>query len=382
MTNYRRIIIDLSPVTSFYGVWRYGISLLRYLLESDWRHQYHWFITASDEQVQQLKWINCHDGIEVLTVPPRVGFFRDNIELKSTIAAVRPFFYWTPDYLGVGHNFCAQSVTVHDVFRITHPHLGYSDDDFIKTFGSDDFTRLCRIAEGGSIATSISSTFSAALAALQKDALARSRVVCTPSKTTSREVRALFPGVARDLRVLRAGCDLRWFAPVDIQGTERASISKPFILSVIGDARVHKGLKRLLAAYSLCGVASEGTELICVGRHDCEVPPGVRTLSSVSDAQLGVLYRECIGLVVASDAEGFCLPACEAVAHGKPVLAPENSAIREATCGLGLFYKPGDVVDLANKMTLLCSQPCITLDPVEFDWSRAGQEFRSILLAL
>jgi glycosyltransferase involved in cell wall biosynthesis len=102
-------------------------------------------------------------------------------------------------------------------------------------------------------------------------------------------------------------------------------------------------------------------------------------LSSVSDAQLGFLYRECSGVIVASDAEGFCLPACEAVAHGKTVIAPESGAIREATRGVCVFYEPGNMPGLASAIGTLCSNPPLSVSPVDVNWSDAVKEFREAL---
>ena len=68
----------------------------------------------------------------------------------------------------------------------------------------------------------------------------------------------------------------------------------------------------------------------------------------VTDAELGQLYSCCSALVIGSEDEGFCLPAQEACAFGKPVIAPDISAIRESTAEQAYFYMPGDHQMLVN----------------------------------
>lgn len=56
---------------------------------------------------------------------------------------------------------------------------------------------------------------------------------------------------------------------------------------------------------------------------------------------LGLVYTAADWFVLASQAEGACLPIYEAMAHGTPVIAPDHTAITEALSGgLGVLIPP------------------------------------------
>ncbi len=71
-----------------------------------------------------------------------------------------------------------------------------------------------------------------------------------------------------------------------------------------------------------------------VDRH--QLSGSVRVLGHVSDAELHVLLSRSRGLLMASDVEGFGLPALEALAGGVPVVVSPDPALREATGGYAI----------------------------------------------
>ncbi len=66
----------------------------------------------------------------------------------------------------------------------------------------------------------------------------------------------------------------------------------------------------------------------------------------VSDGQLAAIYTAAHALVLASEDEGFGLPAVEALACGTPVAACEVPALREVLGERAAFVEPGDLKSL------------------------------------
>ncbi len=71
--------------------------------------------------------------------------------------------------------------------------------------------------------------------------------------------------------------------------------------------------------------------------------PDVVLTGHVSDDDLAALYSGAHALVVASEDEGFGLPAVEALACGTPVVACEVPALREVLDGRVTFVPAGDM---------------------------------------
>ncbi len=71
--------------------------------------------------------------------------------------------------------------------------------------------------------------------------------------------------------------------------------------------------------------------------------PGVILTGHVSDDHLAALYSGAHALVVASQDEGFGLPAVEALACGTPVVACEVPALREVLGARATFVAQGDL---------------------------------------
>jgi glycosyltransferase involved in cell wall biosynthesis len=71
--------------------------------------------------------------------------------------------------------------------------------------------------------------------------------------------------------------------------------------------------------------------------------PNVTLTGHVSDEHLAAIYSGAHALVVASEHEGFGLPAVEALACGTPVVACEVPALREVLDARATFVNAGDL---------------------------------------
>jgi glycosyltransferase involved in cell wall biosynthesis len=81
----------------------------------------------------------------------------------------------------------------------------------------------------------------------------------------------------------------------------------------------------------------------------------VLALGRVSDTDLAAVFAGALALVAPSRAEGFGLPAAEAMALGVPVVCSDAPALAEVTAGAALTVPVGDVVGLAEALAAVAS---------------------------
>ena len=90
-----------------------------------------------------------------------------------------------------------------------------------------------------------------------------------------------------------------------------------------------------------------------------ELPPSIRLLGFVDDADLGLLYRHAAWFVFPSIYEGFGLPAIEAMANGCPVLAANAASLPEVCGGAALYFDPHDSQSLADLLLRVTTDPAL-----------------------
>ncbi|HUT25521.1 MAG TPA: glycosyltransferase family 1 protein [Sumerlaeia bacterium] len=156
-----------------------------------------------------------------------------------------------------------------------------------------------------------------------------------------------------------------------------------------------KNTDRFLEGYAL--MAKEGAArppLRLIGPDDAELREWVRVrtlelgiagevrfLGRVSDGQLAELYRRAALLVLPSLAEGFGLPALEAMACGTPVAASDVPVLREVIGDAGVFFDPrrpddmGDclagIVHDADRLALLSRKASQRVQ--SFSWEKTAE---------
>ncbi len=132
---------------------------------------------------------------------------------------------------------------------------------------------------------------------------------------------------------------------------------EPYFLYV-GAFRPHKNVPRILDAFAKSGLAPRFS-LMMSGRpdsgtlrrvRDLRLERRVRFIGSPPDCDLAAYYRGATALVAPSLAEGFCLPALEAMACGCPVVAADRGAQRELLDGAGIYVDPEDTEDVQRGM--------------------------------
>lgn len=213
-------------------------------------------------------------------------------------------------------------VTIHDLIHIQHPERRY-------------YPLVAR--------------------SLIRSALKRATRVLTVSRASFQGLSHLAmhrENVARKLRVVPNAIDPYFMELASSAGhvseylSSRLHLKGRFILSVFSMAKPHKGIRDLLLAFdSACkqhaksslapGDSSQGLgdlKLVMVGKgtegmvdesgllEAAGANKRVVLLGSVSREALGYLYAGASALVIASTAEGFCLPMLEARVFNTPVI--------------------------------------------------------------
>lgn len=103
----------------------------------------------------------------------------------------------------------------------------------------------------------------------------------------------------------------------------------------------------------------------------------------VTDNTLAMLYSACDAFLMPSKAEGFCLPAVEAMACGCPVIASDITALPEVVgCG-GALVDPDDTSEWSQAIdTVLSSREWYSKRAIRqatrFSWDQTGKETVSV----
>jgi glycosyltransferase involved in cell wall biosynthesis len=202
-----------------------------------------------------------------------------------------------------------------------------------------------------------------AMGAAARAVLNRASAVTTPTLASLADVRKYYPR-ASNLTVIPNGVDTEPFANVGARemaaARARYDLPERFILAV-GAHRPHKNYEVLLRAMP---DIPPDYSLVIVGYLDPRFPqpvPGliaglgleqrVRLLPSVADELLPAVFSAASVLALPSLAEGYGLPALEAMAAGVPVVASAISVFEEVCSSAALLVPPHDACAWASALT-------------------------------
>jgi glycosyltransferase involved in cell wall biosynthesis len=202
-------------------------------------------------------------------------------------------------------------------------------------------------------------------------ALRRSTRIAAVSEHARREICRRHRVAPERTVVVPCGADDVFRPPVNRAAAqaaaERLGAPAPYLLYVGAPDR-HKNFTALVSAFArVAGPSGSHTaELIVVGPNAPEdgqralavaaahgVAGRVRHLGCPSDGELAVLYQGAEALVIPSFAEGFGLPAVEAVACGTPALVTRRSPLPEVLGDAAIALDPLSEDDIARALTLV-----------------------------
>lgn len=130
---------------------------------------------------------------------------------------------------------------------------------------------------------------------------------------------------------------------------------KRFILSV-SHQYPHKNTATVVEAFISIAAKFPDLHLVLVGRgskavtdrisavEDVRVRARIALTGFIRDADLGQLYMNCQAFVLASEYEGFGMPAVEAMGFAVPVIVTNGSSLPEVTMGRGIYVEPNSPV--------------------------------------
>ncbi len=168
----------------------------------------------------------------------------------------------------------------------------------------------------------------------------------------------------------------------------------PRLVACVGTVQPRTRVERVIEAFGRAGAAARGWELAVAGRLRPgyapswleALPPGVRWLGPLDDADLRALYAAAAIAMSASEYEGFGLTVLEAMASGCAVIAPGITSIPEVAGDAALLVPRSDAVLLGEALARVLDDPGLREALAErgrrraagFSWEETARRTRQV----
>jgi len=199
--------------------------------------------------------------------------------------------------------------------------------------------------------------------------------------------------------VIPYGLDMRIRDTAGIEDTkgvmEKYRISGKYILAV-GNIHPRKNLVRLIEAFKILkSTAGIPHQMVLIGKsfwqqasvlakqvHAVDLSNEVVLTGYVPNNELRLLYRRASLFIYPSLYEGFGFPILEAMVHGVPVVASDNTSAPEVGGDAAMYFNPFDVEDMAETMRRVLDDEGLRKWMIQagiqragrFDWKRTAEE--------
>jgi glycosyltransferase involved in cell wall biosynthesis len=223
--------------------------------------------------------------------------------------------------------------------------------------------------------------------------LGHCRSVVTISETTRTAVVERYNVPPERVHTALCGYDARRFHA----GVPPASLGAAYALYV-GNIMPHKNVVRIVDAFAAAARGDEvlmirgwgrGQHVEALRRRILELGLGQRVdwQPYASEEQLPSLYRGARVVLLPSLAEGFGLPALEAMACGTPVITSDGSSLPEVVGDAALLVDPLDVGALGSALRRIFTDDRLAKELSErglvraqqFSWARTGRAIQRAL---
>ena len=150
--------------------------------------------------------------------------------------------------------------------------------------------------------------------------------------------------------------------------TEKYGLEKDSYISVVSRLTAEKGIHYLIDAYKnittdkklvIAGDTSDTDDYVSMLKEKADGNPDIIFTGFVSGDTLNEIYSNSYINVLPSDLEGMSLSLLESLAYRNTLLCsdiPENTAVAEDKA---IYFKKGDVTDLASKLQTLCDDSAL-----------------------
>lgn len=233
-----------------------------------------------------------------------------------------------------------------------------------------------------------------------------SKVICV-SKHTKKDLVRLYPSVETKTDVVYNGFRSQKIKNKNLEISPDSSESRipivnrentnPYILFV-GTIQPRKNVVSLISAFEIFSQSHPEYELKIVGKQgwlfnetmnkieSSTVANKIAYLGFVEDLALSDLYKNAYATVLPSYYEGFGLPVLEAMSHGSPVIASNNSSLPEITGSAALLCDPNDPQSIVTSLERLQDKKLRT-DLIKesqkqvklFSWEKCGAETLAVI---
>ncbi|MDO8512796.1 MAG: glycosyltransferase family 1 protein [bacterium] len=231
-----------------------------------------------------------------------------------------------------------------------------------------------------------------------RSAINNSSKIITVSEHTQIDLVRYFPKATNKTAVIHEGVDTAMFSksitgPGAQERLRKLGVTKSYLLFV-GVWMTHKNLPGLLQAFKKVRENGFAGQLVITGKGqahhvdvpelikgegmgDCVVLPG-----KVADEDLLCLFQNAELFIMPSLYEGFGLPALEALACGRPVVASSVSSLPEILGDAAVYFDPYSVDDMAEKISKLINDKQKQVELIslgteqvkKFRWDKCAKE--------
>lgn len=232
---------------------------------------------------------------------------------------------------------------------------------------------------------------------MQEKVARKLKHVCTVSRQSQLDIETHFDRSDANTPIIHNGVDTEVFRPLPETKPDRLRL-----LTTSSSDHPLKGLKYLLKALHTLTVEFPEMTLTIVGklkedgecsnyikRHGLE--QHVECVSGLDTEDLVALYSRASAVVCPSLYEGFGLPAAEALACAKPVIAANAGALPEVVGDAGILVQPADSEALAEAIKKVLENEVLQKQmsskarqraEQQFCWDKVGKQFQALYYSM